>query len=733
MGSLKPEEVIAYVFLDIAIVLVAARLVGALFKRIRQPAVVGEILAGLLLGKSLLGNIPWPSHARHLDQVIFPDAARLGLSSLANLGLIIFMFIVGLELNTKLIRGNERRAGVISVSSVVLPFALGLLLAQYLYTNHHVIKYVKDGVLKPNPVPSTAFALFIGASMSVTAFPVLARILTERNMHRTPLGVLALACAAVDDIIAWSLLAAVTAVAEMGKPSDTVLLVVESLAYLAFMGFVVRRGLKWLAEAHRRAGRLTPDILAAVLVGVLLSSYITDRIGIHFIFGAFVFGVTMPRGNTVELFEEILQKLEQVSVLLLLPLFFVVTGFSVDVTKIGKAGPAELGLILLVACAGKFLGAAAGARLQRLPGRTAAAVGILMNTRGLTELVILKIGLDKHVLDGQLFSMLVVMAVVTTVMTEPILRLVYPDRLVTRDVAVAERAALGIPEAYRVLVAIKHPADGGRLCDVGVQLIAGEHPAEIVVSQFRPQPKASVEVGSGLVGELAEMAASLDVLNALAVRARAAGVPAAVLSRFGDDVAGDLLAQVRTVEADVVLLGSDEPPGLPLTGVAARLVTDAECQVVVLHSPLGELDGLTGPVRYVGAGGRDSEAALLVAIRMAWSRGGRLHLVDPSGGRRHSRRVAQLLERLGRVGVDVSIAELSDPAVADATYTLVQGLTGEQRTGSSAASSAPHSTVLVRGAADAEGSDLDRLLERLENQPSPHRTEPAGAGTVELS
>lgn len=721
-GTPTPDTVIGYVFLDIAIVVVAARLTGALFKRIRQPAVIGEILAGILLGKSLLGLFHW--HGKSLDETIFPLFARGALGSLANLGLIIFMFIVGLELNTRLIRGNERRAGVISLSSVALPFALGLLIAQALYANHAT-------AAGGGHVKRLAFALFIGAAMSVTAFPVLARILTERNMHRTPLGVLALACAAVDDIIAWSLLAAVTAVAEDKSARGTIVLVVQAIAYLAVMFAVVRPALHRLAAAYRRAGRLTPDILAVVLVGVLLSSYFTNLIGIHFIFGAFVFGVTMPREDTAELFEEILQKLEQVSVLLLLPLFFVVTGFNADVTKIGRTGPAELALILLAACAGKFLGAAAGARLQRLPWRTASAVGILMNTRGLTELVILKIGLDKGVLDNQLFSMLVVMAVVTTVMTEPLLRLVYPPRLVDRDIAAAERAALGIPEAYRVLVAVKEPATAQPLCDLAVQMVAGEQPAEIVVSQFRPQPKASVEVGSGLVGELAELAGSLDALNALAARVRATGVPAAVLSRFGDSVADDLLAQARAVEADVVLLGGGGSPGAPLTGVAAEVAAGAECQVVLLNGRPGGGEGAAGPVLYLGSSGHDGDAALLVAARICWSRDQPLHLVDASSGRRQGRRLAQVTERLRRAGVEASVVDQESPL--DGSSAMVIGLTGEQPAHLRTAGSLPPWIVQVRTAADAEGADLDRLLERLEKSPRPAIATVGAAGPPRAS
>src|ERR1700710_1313668 len=318
---------IAEVFLAIVFIVVLARLLAAAFRRIKQPPVIGEILAGLLLGASLLGPFHYDG-GKPLTQALFPAEVVVILKVLANLGLVIYMFIVGLELDTSLIRGNERRAGTISLSSVALPFVGGILLGLWLYDRH------KQGGLAPGKtVDELPFVLFIGASMCVTAFPVLARILTDRGMQRTPLGVIALACAAIDDVIAWSLLAAVSAIAgNSGKPLWEVLL--WALVYIGVMFTLVRRLLGYVVGMYRRAGRLTPDVLSILLVGLILSAWVTDRIGIHFIFGAFVFGVAVPRENSGALFQEILEKLEQVSVLLLLPIFFIVTGLTVDLTKL---------------------------------------------------------------------------------------------------------------------------------------------------------------------------------------------------------------------------------------------------------------------------------------------------------------------------------------------------------------------------------------------------------------
>src|SRR5262245_28464024 len=236
---------------------------GGLFKKMRQPAVVGEIVGGILLGPTLLGQFG------DADTELFPLEIRPFLKVVANLGLIIFMFIVGMELDLKLIRGKERQAGVISLSSIVLPFALGLLLALHLHDAHAT---VPD---RPDEVPLLPFALFIGASMSITAFPVLARILTDRGMYRTQIGALTLACAAVDDILAWTLLAVVLAIVETGTISSHFAeVMIEAIAFVAFMFIVVKPQLKRLDTMYRKAGRLTPNILAIIIVGFLVCAFI---------------------------------------------------------------------------------------------------------------------------------------------------------------------------------------------------------------------------------------------------------------------------------------------------------------------------------------------------------------------------------------------------------------------------------------------------------------------------
>ncbi len=642
------EFVIPRVFLAIAVIIVVARLMGALFRKLRQPAVVGEIVGGILLGPTLLGQFGGA------DTELFPNEIRPFLKVVANLGLVIFMFIVGLELDLKLIRGKERQAGVISLTSIVLPFSLGLLLALHLHGDH---AFIPDRV---GEVPRLPFALFIGASMSVTAFPVLARILSDRGMHRTELGALTLACAAVDDILAWTLLAVVLAIVETGKISGHFVgVMLEALAFVAVMFVVVRPQLRRLGAAYHKAGRLTPNIMAIILVGFLASAYVTSEIGIHHIFGAFVFGAVMPRDDTHGLFHEILERLENVSVLLLLPVFFVATGLNVSFDGLHPSSLGTLGLILLTACAGKFLGAATGARVQGLPSRKAAAIGTLMNTRGLTELIILNIGREKHVLDPELFTLLIVMAVVTTVMTEPVLRIFYPDRLLAKDVADAERAALGIVDAYRVLVPIVDldAPHLGPLVDVAADLAASEQPAEVVLSRLSHQ-SAAVELGAGLGNQLAEIAASMDSLRTLQSRAEARGVRTAVYNQASTDPVGDWLKQVDTLGADVVVLVAGAGPA----DLVPRMLAVAQCDVVVIADPSGAGVGTvrhpSGPVVVTVGEGRHRAAALELAIRAAAANGAPLMLVDGDDDlRRNRRRLAQLGGQVEALGLEARLED----------------------------------------------------------------------------
>lgn len=643
------KHVIAFVLLDVAIVVVAARLAGNLFRRIGQPAVIGEITAGIALGPTLLGALPGD-----LDQLLFPTDVRPFLTVIAQLGLALFMFIVGLEVDLSLIRGRGRAAGAVAAGSLVLPFGLGAALAAVLYPLHAQVG--------GETVAPAAFVLFVGVAMSITALPVMARILAERGMQRVPTGVLALACAALDDVLGWALLAVVVAIAAGGTLAGAGAIVGLTLAFVAVMFFVVRPLLTRLVVRHRAAGRLTPDLLAVVLAGLLLSAWVTDLIGVHAIFGAFVFGAVMPRRDAAALTREILERLEQVSLLLLLPVFFVVAGLQVDIGAIGADGLWQLGLILLVAVAGKFVGAAGAARAQRMPRRQATALGLLMNTRGLTEIVILQVGVQLGVLDPTMFTLMVIMALVTTMMTGPLLRVVYPDRIVAREIAAAERAELGGAEAFTVLVAVPDgaPEDARRLAALAADLAGHERPARVVLARLLPRPPVPLELASGLGTDLAAITAAGDELRRLARDLEALGVPARVVARFSADPVGDLAALATTLAADVVLVpepaapepapdggggvGVLAPPvALPEVGEAALVVVRLPPAVAVPPGPV-QVAALTDG----SAGGR---TAVRLAAHLALRHGGAL-AVGGTEERRSGRRAAAAVAALRRHGVD---------------------------------------------------------------------------------
>jgi Kef-type K+ transport system membrane component KefB len=396
--------------IQIVIILAVVQLVGVALRKISQPTVVGEMLAGILLGPSVLGAL-WPTGYA----LLFPAGSVRFLASVSQLGLVMFMFLVGLELRPADLRGRGHTAVLVSHTSIVLPLFLGTLLSLVLYP-----------VLGVQGVSFRAFALFLGAAMSVTAFPVLARLLAERRLTGTRLGVLALACAAVDDVSAWCVLAVVVALSRPGvAPTSVALTLLGTVAFVAAMFLVVRPRLEWLARRHAAEGGISRGLLAAIVIVMLTSACVTQVLGIHALFGAFVAGVIMPKSPAFV--RDAASPIEDVLLVVLLPLFFATTGIrmSLDIFQ-GLAMWTFFGLVLLVAFAGKLGGSAVASRMAGLSWRESLSLGALMNTRGLMGLIILSVGVDAGVLSQPLFVMMVLMSIITTVATTPLLSVLMP-------------------------------------------------------------------------------------------------------------------------------------------------------------------------------------------------------------------------------------------------------------------------------------------------------------------
>jgi Kef-type K+ transport system membrane component KefB len=398
-------HVLAHLLLALLVVVAAARLLGVLFRRIHQPPVIGEVVAGILLGPSFLGAV-----APRATAFLFPADVLPLLGMLAQVGVILFMFLVGLDLDAGPLRQRTHAVVAISHASIAAPFVLGSALALALYPR-----------FSSSDVPFASFALFLGVAMSITAFPVLARILRDHGLDRTPIGIVAISCAAVDDVTAWCLLAIVIGVAR-GQAGGGLTAIALAVAYAAFMWSVVRPALRRVVARHAEGATWT---VALLLVGVIASALATEAIGIHALFGAFLLGALVPHDS--KLARDLAARVEDVVLVLLLPAFFAVTGLR---TQLGLLGTWEHWLwflaVLAVACAGKLGGAALPARLTGLGWRDAATLGVLMNTRGLMELIVLNVGLELGLISRTLFALMVLMAVATTVATGPLLSLLIP-------------------------------------------------------------------------------------------------------------------------------------------------------------------------------------------------------------------------------------------------------------------------------------------------------------------
>ncbi|GEC78592.1 cation/H(+) antiporter [Flavobacterium aquatile] len=401
------QHPLAILLLQIITIIIVARVFGWIFRKIGQPSVIGEIIAGIFLGPSLVGMY-FPEYSA----LLFPKESLGNLQFLSQIGLILFMFVVGMELDLKVLKNKANDAVVISHASIIFPFALGIGLSYFVYNQ-----------FAPEGVEFLSFSLFMGIAMSITAFPVLARIVQERGIHKTKLGAIVITCAAADDITAWCILAAVIAIVKAGTFASSMYVILLALAYVLAMLFVVKPFLKKVGDLYATRDNLSKPVVAIFLLTLIISSYLSEVIGIHALFGAFLTGAIMP--DITKIRNIIIEKVEDIALILLLPLFFVFTGLR---TQIGLINDPYLwkitGFIILVAVVGKFFGSALAAKFVGQNWRDSLTIGALMNTRGLMELVVLNIGYDLGVLSSEIFTMMVIMALVTTFMTGPAIDLI---------------------------------------------------------------------------------------------------------------------------------------------------------------------------------------------------------------------------------------------------------------------------------------------------------------------
>ena len=403
------QHPLALLLFQIITIVLVARIFGWIFRKIGQPSVIGEIIAGIVLGPSLFG-LYFPD----MKEALFPLASLGNLQLLSQIGLILFMFVIGMELDLKVLKNKANDAVVISHASIVIPFALGVGLSYFIY---------QDKTFTPSGVEFLSFSLFMGIAMSITAFPVLARIVQERGIHKTRLGTIVITCAAADDITAWCLLAAVIAIVKAGSFVSSLYVIGLAVGYVLMMLFIVKPFLKRIGELYAKKDNIKKSVVAIFFLTLIVSSYLTEIIGIHALFGAFMTGVIMP---DISKFRNVfIEKVEDVSLILLLPLFFVFTGLRTEIGLINEPYLWKItGFIILVAVAGKFFGSALAAKFVGQSWRDSLTIGALMNTRGLMELVVLNIGYELGVLSPKVFTMMVIMALVTTFMTGPALDLI---------------------------------------------------------------------------------------------------------------------------------------------------------------------------------------------------------------------------------------------------------------------------------------------------------------------
>ncbi len=522
------QHPLAILLAQIVTIIFVARFFGWLFRKIGQPTVIGEMIAGIVLGPSLVGHFyPEFSH------MLFPVESLPNLQFLSQIGLILFMFVIGMELDLKALKNKANDAVVISHASIIIPFSLGIGLAYLIYHR-----------FAPANVEFASFALFLGIAMSITAFPVLARIVQERGIQRTKLGTIVITCAAADDITAWCILAAVIAIVKAGSFISSLYIIGMAIAYVIIMLNVVRPFLKRVGELKHSRESLDKPVVAIFFLTLIISAYASEVIGIHALFGAFMAGAIMPENARFR--SIIIGKVEDVAVILLLPLFFVFTGLRTEIGLINDPYLLKVtALIIMVAVAGKFFGSAAAAKFTGQSWRDSLTIGALMNTRGLMELVVLNIGYDLGVLTTEVFTMMVIMALLTTLMTGPALDLI--NLIFKTRSAIIPEEVQQTGKTFKILVSFGNSDKGKALLRLANSLVRKEtkdtlitamhlaRSAEIHTFDLEDHEKKSFE----------PVIAESEVLNQKIV----------TLFKASNDIDADIIDIANQGEYDLLLIG----------------------------------------------------------------------------------------------------------------------------------------------------------------------------------
>ena len=484
--------------LQIIVILLFCRIFGGIFRLIHQPAVVGEILAGIVLGPSILAHF-FPQ----VYEFLFPAISLKNIELLSQFGLILFMFVIGMELDIDQVRKKFKETILISHASIILPFFLGMLTAYFIYDKYAV-----------SHTPFLSFALFIGIAMSITAFPVLARIIQEKGLTKSHLGTISIASAANGDLTAWCLLAVVVAIAQTNSLLSSIYNIFFSIVYILIIFLVIRPFLRMVGQVYHNEEVIDKRLVAFIFLVLIASSFLTEVLGLHALFGAFMAGVIMPADIK---FRKIMsEKVEGVSLSLFLPLFFVSTGLKTEVALLNTPALWALcGIFILIAVVGKISSATLTARFVGESWKNSLYIGALMNTRGLMELIILTIGYEMHILTQPIFVMLVLMTLVTTFMTTPLLTFIRFCFRIRDKISITKKLELQ-GSIFKVLLSFGRAGSGQTLLNVAHQMFSqGEKKPEVTALHFttntdvNPLQRESFEIVS--FGPILEEAKNLDM------------------------------------------------------------------------------------------------------------------------------------------------------------------------------------------------------------------------------